>query len=87
MIWLGVAVAVLVGALLVALVRTPAPSRREAGEDADPLFSTGIVITGTGVVLGSTIGPVMYGVMAAGLVMMAFGAHRSRRHRHHPRGH
>jgi len=87
MTWLGVAGIAVVAALLIALARANRSSRAESGDDVDPLFSTGVVITGTGAVLGSTIGPVMYSVMAVGLAAMALGAHRSRQHRHNPRGH
>ena len=84
MIWMGVAVGVAAIALLVA---TAVQRRRRASEgrsvdDVDPLFTTGIVLTGTGVALATTLGGFMYGVMIVGLVFMAVGANRTR-HPHH----
>lgn len=84
MIWLGVAVGVAAIALLVA---TAVRRRRRASDgrsvdDVDPLFTTGIVLTGTGVALATTLGGFMYGVMIVGLVFMAVGANRTR-HPHH----
>ena len=65
MIWLGMAIVVVVVALVILLARVRNSSTQQRVADVDSLFSTGIVITGAGVVLGTTISPVMYAVMAA----------------------
>lgn len=76
------AIVVIVGALVMLIavvarvarksVRSPLPV-----DEIDPLFSIGVVFTGAGVATASTLGPVMYGVMTLGLLMMAIGANRS----------
>jgi NhaP-type Na+/H+ or K+/H+ antiporter len=82
-IWLGIVVVVAALAIrLVALVR-----RRGATgvspDDVDPNFTLGIVLTGIGISLAAAVGSGMYALMAAGLVLMAVGAHRTQRsHRH-----
>lgn len=81
MIWLGIAIGV---ALLIIAIGVLAHQRiGDDGDavDVDPLFTVGIAITGAGVVLATTLGSVMYVVMAAGLIVMATGTYRSRRHR------
>jgi hypothetical protein len=81
MIWLGVAVGM---ALLIIAIGFLARRRARNDVDAtnvDPLFTIGIAITGAGVALATTVGPVMYAVMAAGLIVMALGAYRTRHHR------
>lgn len=80
MIWLGIAV----GTALIIAVGVLAHRRARGDDEAaevDPLFTMGISITGAGVVLATTIGPVMYAVMAAGLIVMVTGAYRTRQHR------
>jgi len=47
----------------------------------DPFFTAAIAITGAGVVLATTLGSVLDAVMAARLIVMAFGAYRNRHHR------
>jgi hypothetical protein len=80
MIWLGLAIGM---ALLIIAIgvqtRRRAPDDLEAA-DVDPLFTTGVAITGAGVVLATTLGSGMYTVMAAGLIVMATGAYRTRHH-------
>lgn len=49
-------------------------------EQVDVMFTTGIVFAGAGVALATTLGSMMYGVMIAGLVMMAVGARRMHLH-------
>jgi hypothetical protein len=44
--------------------------------------STRGVFTGAGVALAATLGSMMYGVMIAGLIMMAVGAGRMPLHKH-----
>lgn len=87
MIWLGVVVGV--GVLVALVVAVLAMRGRDDVEiaEVDPLFTTGIVFAGAGVALATTIGPVMYVMMVAGLVVMAVGARRSQQHRrdHHHR--
>jgi hypothetical protein len=84
MIWLGVAVGVAAIALLVvtAMQRRRRASDGRSVDDVDPLFTTGIVLTGAGVALATTLGDFMYGVMIVGLIAMAIGANRTR-HPHH----
>ena len=81
MIWLGAAV----GAALLIIAIGVLARTRAGGDgdpaDLDPLFTMGIAITGTGVVLATTLGSVMYAVMAAGLLVMAAGAYRTRHRR------
>lgn len=84
MIWLGVTVGVAAIALLLVIAvqhRHRSPAGRTVN-DVDPLFTTGIAITGAGAALATTLGGVMYGVMIVGLVFMAIGANRTR-HPHH----
>lgn len=84
MIWLGVAVGVAAIAVLlvIAVQHRHTSSASRSVDDVDPLFSTGIVLTGAGVALATTLGGFMYGVMIVGLVFMAIGANRTR-HPHH----
>lgn len=84
MIWLGVAAGVaLIGLLLViAARRRPRSSSGRTVEHVGPFFATGIVLTGAGAALATTLGGIMYGVMIVGLVVMAIGANRTR-HLHH----
>lgn len=82
MSWIGITIGVIAVLSLIAAVVV----RRRSSEpidDVDPLFSTGTVLAGAGVALALTIGPVMYGMMAIGLIIMAVGAHRTRQHGHH----
>jgi hypothetical protein len=88
MLWLAVAIGVVILALLVVIVRAAVLRGRRASDDqprydVDPLFSTGIVFVGAGVALAVTLGPVMYAVMAAGLILMAIGANRTRHRPNH----
>jgi hypothetical protein len=81
MMWLGI----VVGAALL-IIAIGGLARRRAGEngdvvDVDPLFTMGIAITGAGVALATTLGSVMYAVMAAGLIVMATGTYRTRHRR------
>jgi hypothetical protein len=81
MIWLGIGFA---AALLIIAIGVFARRRAREDRDAadvDPLFSMGIAITGAGVALATTLGSVMYAVMAAGLIVMATGTYRTRHHR------
>ena len=84
MIWLGgaIGVAVIVLLIAVAVQRRGNASHGTAGGDVDPLFTTGIAVTGAGAALALSLGGVMYGVMLVGLIVMAIGANRSR-HPHH----
>ena len=84
MIWAGVAVGVATIALLlvIAVQQRHGSSVGRAVNDVDPLFATGIALTGAGVALATTLGGFMYGVMVVGLVVMAIGANRAR-HPHH----
>jgi hypothetical protein len=81
MIWLGIAIGMLtLLALVIAItaVGGDVQRRRSDGEAVDPLFTTGIAISGAGVTLALTIGPFMYVMLAVGLVIMFVGARRSR---------
>jgi len=84
MIWLGVTAGVAAIALLlvIAVQHRHRPPTARTVNDVDPLFTTGIVLTGAGVALATTLGGFMYGVMIVGLVCMAIGANRTR-HPHH----
>ena len=84
MIWVGVAVGVAALALLLigAVRRFNGQPDSRVADDVDPLFTTGIAITGAGVVLGVTIGAFMYVMMVVGLILMAIGANRTRHPRH-----
>ena len=84
MIWLGVAVGVAAIALLlvIAVQHRDRSSAGRTADDVDPLVTTGIVLTGVGVALATTLGGFLYGVMIVGLIFMAIGANRTR-HRHH----
>lgn len=86
MIWIvsGVGVAVLALMITIAVVQRWR-GRPEEGtiEDVDPLFTTGIAVTGAGVALATTLGPFMFLVMIAGLVVMAVGARRTQQQHHH----
>jgi len=84
MIWLGVTVGVSAIAVLLLIAvqhRHSSPAGRTV-DDVDPLFATGIVFTGAGVALATTLGGFMYGVMIVGLVLMAIGANRTRNPHH-----
>lgn len=79
MVWLAVAVGVgAVALLLVLAMRRRGSSSGRTVDDVDPLFTTGIILTGTGVALAATFGGFMYGVMIVGLIQMAIGANRTR---------
>ncbi len=80
MIWL--AIAVVIALLLVGIGIVVHRRTRDGGEvdDVDPLFAVGIAITGAGAVLGTTLGPVMFAMMAVGLVIMVVGSSRTRHH-------
>lgn len=84
MIWLGVAVGLAAIALLVVVAaqRRHRASQGRTVDDVDPLFTTGIALTGAGAALATTLGGLMYGVMVVGLMLMAVGANRTR-HPHH----
>lgn len=82
MIWLGVSVGVAAIALLIVVQHRHRASAGRTVDDVDPLFTTGIILTGAGVALAATLGGFMYGVMIVGLVFMAVGANRTR-HPHH----
>lgn len=85
MFWIafGVGVGVLAIVALLAMVarrrayRLASPDDRELS-DVDPLFTTGIALAGVGVALALTIGPFMYLMFVVGMVLMAFGAYRTR---------
>lgn len=66
-----VAVAVGLTAVFVARRRAPGSAPEMTG---DQLFTLGIIFTGTGVALATTIGPEMIGIMALGIVYMVMGA-------------
>jgi hypothetical protein len=84
MIWLGIGLGVAVLALLVIVVAVRRRGEQVDGiDDVDPLFTTGIVLTGAGVALATTLGPLMYGMMTIGLIVMAVGANRTRHHHGH----
>ncbi len=72
-------------ALIVTIVavvgRRRIPVDRRAGDELDPLLATGISLSGMGVVLALTLGPLMYGMMAIGLVLIGVGANRMRQKR------
>ena len=84
LIWLGVAVglAAIAVLLVIAVQHRHRPAAGRTVDDVDPLFATGIVLTGAGAALATTLGGFMYGVMIVGLVFMAIGANRTR-HPHH----
>lgn len=81
MIWLGLAVGlVTIGLLtLTVAVRHRSTTEGHTVDDADPLFVTGIVISGAGVALATTLGGFMYAMVIVGLIVMAVGARRTRR--------
>jgi len=87
MIWIGISIAVVAAALMAIVGRRLARRRRRSAaqpvDAVDPLFTIGIVIAGTGGALATTLGSVMFGVMAVGLILMAVGATRTRRQPHH----
>lgn len=81
-----VVVGIIIGALLlVGLVLLVVMQRRETApaEEVDPLFITGIAISGSGAALFATIGPVGAGLLAMGVVLMAVGIARTRDGRGH----
>ena len=82
--WLGVAVGVAAIAVLlvIAVQHRHRPPAGRTVDDVDRLFATGIVLTGAGVALATTLGGFMYGVMIVGLVLMAIGANRTRNPHH-----
>ena len=84
MIWLVVALGVVavVGLMIAVAVRRGSFDGPPLDE-VDPLFTTGIALTGAGVALATTLGNFMYGVMIVGLVVMAIGASRTNQRRHH----
>ena len=85
MIWMGVSIAGVVVALVAVLGRRLTRRKLSAAQpvdDVDPLFTIGIV-TGTGGALATSVDLVMFGVMAAGLILMTVGATRTRRHPNH----
>lgn len=84
MIWIGIGIGVVaIVALLVLVARLRAyrlaPSDNQPIDDVDPLFTTGITLAGAGVALALTIGPFMYLMFLVGMVVMAFGAYRTRK--------
>ncbi|MFW2335349.1 hypothetical protein [Ilumatobacter sp.] len=82
MIWFGLAVVIAALVIrIVALVRRRSATG-EPVDEVDPNLTLGIVLTGTGIALAAAVGSGMYALMAAGLVLMAVGAHRTQRHHH-----
>ena len=86
MIWIVVAVAagvVALVALIVLAVRVRAyrlaSHDDQPFDDVDPLFTTGIVLAGSGVALAITLGPLMYAMFIIGMILMALGAYRTRK--------
>ena len=79
-IWLGtgIGVTVIVLLLVIVLQRRRRASNGRAVDEVDPLFTTGIAITGAGAALALTLGGAMYGVMIVGLIVMGIGANRTR---------
>lgn len=80
MIWLGIAVGAALLMLAVGILARRGAAEGDAAVDVDPLFTTGIAIAGAGVALATTLGAVMYAVVAVGLIVMGTGAYRSRHH-------
>lgn len=86
MIWVGIAAGVgivAIGALLVLAARVRAYRLASPDDqpidDVDPLFATGIALAGAGIALALTIGPFMYVMFVAGMVVMAVGAYRTQK--------
>lgn len=73
-----------IGVLVVAAVALTVAAYR-ASSDRDPItaeqiFQLGVIFTGTGVALSTTIGPSGLGVLGLGVVYMVLGAVRRREH-------
>jgi nitrate reductase gamma subunit len=80
MVWLGIAIVIAALLLTVGRVRaTRRTSPTHTSDDLDPWVVAGTAITGAGAILVTTLGPVMYVVMAAGLIAVAVGIHRTPR--------
>ena len=77
MVWLAIAI----GAAAILLVAAVRPGRWRL-DDVDPLLPVGLALASAGAVLVTTLGAVMYGVMAMGLIVMAVGAIRARWRKH-----
>ena len=80
MIWLGVAT----GVVMVAALTAIAVKRRRdfsdgwTADEVAPTFTFGMILTGAGVALATTLGGAMYGLMIVGLITMAIGANQMR---------
>ena len=48
-------------------------------DEVDPLFTAGIAVAGSSVALVITLGPMLWAMTAAGIVLLAIGAARMRR--------
>lgn len=83
---IAVSVLAIVIAIAAAVVQRRTPADERAGSDVDPLFITGITLIATSVALVIMLGPLMYGMMAIGFIVMAIGAGRMRRERSQRRG-
>lgn len=90
MVWMGITVGI---ATLLLLAVVSLRRRRvfrvgrsvdqgETVDQGDTLFMTGVVFTGAGVAVATTLGTFGYAVMVVGLVLMAIGADRTRHHHH-----
>lgn len=85
MVWIGIGIGAGVVATVALLVlaarrkayRLESPDDQQI-DDVDPLFATGIALAGVGVALALTIGPFMYLMFIVGMILMAFGAYRTR---------
>ncbi len=73
-------VALLVLATRVRAHRLTSPDDHRA-EELSPLFAAGIALSGAGVALAVTIGPIMYLMVAIGLVVMIAGIQQTRQGR------
>ena len=77
--WLVITLLVLGGIALIGLVWARLRAGDQA-EGADPIFALGIALAGTGAATITTLGMFMIVVLAVGLVLIAIGVRRSRRH-------
>ena len=76
--WVAIGIGVLVVAALALTVAAIRASRDRDPITAEQIFQLGVIFTGTGIALATTIGPSGLGILGLGVVYMVLGAVRRR---------